>query len=197
VTVSELGLPDTVLVREALALVRRALPEPIVDHSLRAYLLADAYAKATARVHDEEGLCLAAIFHDVGLGSDAPRGVAFTHTSSGELARFLGNRGVARARIAPLAEAILFHMQLLPRWAKGNEVGLLQVGAWMDVVGLRRGRVAADAARIDALLPKGNFARTFNARLLATMTSPAACLRLLFPVTLSGGVDPADFEGAR
>lgn len=44
-----LGLPDTKLVTEALAVARRALAAPIVSHSLRAFMLAGAYAKGRRR----------------------------------------------------------------------------------------------------------------------------------------------------
>jgi hypothetical protein len=181
-TRAELGLPDTKLVGEALSLARHALPEPLLDHSLRAFMLAGAYAKATNRDHDEEDLCLAAIFHDVGLAKDRRRrGQAFTQVGSRALAEFLDKREVAQERITPLVDAIDFHMQLFPRWSKGNVVGLLQVGAWMDVMGLRRGTVRAEAKRIDALLPKSGFTSLFHRRLLSSLVSPTACLRLLFP----------------
>jgi len=108
--------------------------------------------------------------------------VPFTYASGAALARFLETRDVPRARIAPLTDAILFHMQLVPRWSKGNVAGLLQIGAWMDATGLRRGRIADDARAIEARFPRGAFAKVFRRRLLATMTSPSACLGLLFPV---------------
>jgi hypothetical protein len=174
-----IALPDTALVREALVAARSALPAPILDHSLRTYLLAAAYADAVGRAHDEEGLCLAAIFHDVGLVARDAR-VPFTYASSRALARFLEGR-VPRAHVAPLTDAILFHMQLLPRWSKGEVAGLLQIGAWMDATGLRRGRIAARAAEIEARLPRGAFDREFKRRLLASMKRPSACFGLLFP----------------
>jgi hypothetical protein len=72
-------------------------------------------------------------------------------------------------------------MQLFPRWSKGDVAGLLQIGAWMDATGIRRGRIAEEAARIEALYPRGPFARVFRRRLLASMASPSACFGLLFP----------------
>ena len=171
------SLPDTALVREALEVARRALPAPIVDHSVRTYLLAAAYAKATRRAHDDEGLCLAAIFHDVGL---ADKTLPFTYASGAALARFLEGRA-PRARVTALRDAILFHMQLFPRWSKGEVAGLLQIGAWMDATGLRRGRIAEEAARIEAEYPRGAFRRELRKRLLPSILSPAACLGLVFP----------------
>jgi hypothetical protein len=181
------ALPDTALVREALVVARRALPASIVDHSRRTFLLAEAYAAACALDHDPEGLCLAAIFHDLGLGKETRvPGIAFTIASSREMTRFLEERQVPQERIAPLVEAIELHMQLFPRWSKGNVVGLLQVGAWMDVYGLRRGRISAEAAEIARAIPRDGFAEVFNGALRSTLTTPTACLGLLFPKSFRG-----------
>jgi hypothetical protein len=73
-------------------------------------------------------------------------------------------------------------MQLFPRWSRGPEAGLLQVGAWMDVVGLRGSTVGTIARRgIEEEYPRGRFATEFHVRLLRSLGSPRACLRLLFP----------------
>ncbi len=175
-------LPDTRLVREARALASAALDEDVVRHSLRAFFLGKAYAAAERVAFDEEDLCLAALFHDMGLAPGRrPRGVAFTLAGSTALARFLEDNGEPRARIAPLVDAIDFHMQLLPRWSKGPVSGLLQVGAWMDVTGLRRSRIAAEAKAIEDALPAGAFREGFNRRLLGTIDAASSCLGLLVP----------------
>jgi hypothetical protein len=175
-------LPDTSLVREALAVAKKALGPSLVEHSVRTFLLGHAYGKETGRVHDEEDLCLAAIFHDLGLAPEHHvAGSPFTFGGSRALASFLEERAVPRARIMPLVDAIDFHMQLLPRWSKGNVVGLLQVGAWMDVYGLRRGTVREEARRIAALHPREGFTAQFYRSFLRTLRTPAACLGLVFP----------------
>ncbi len=175
-------LPDGVLAREATFLVERVLSPDVFRHSLRAFLLAREYAGKRDIAHDEEGLFLASLFHDLGL-SDAHRDGrrAFTEIGADALVAFLEERGEG-ARGSPLAEAIELHMQLFPRWSRGPEVGLLQVGAWMDVVGLRGSAVGKIARRgIEDLYPRGRFTTAFHARLLRSLGSPRACLRLLFP----------------
>lgn len=177
-----LPLPDTKLVREALASVGRVLPEPVLRHSMRAFHLGSAYARAKGRDHDEEGLCLAAIFHDLGLIPEhRVAGKPFTFGGSRSLASFLEARDVPRERIAPLVDAIDLHLQLFPRWSKGNIVGLMQVGAWMDVYGLRRGAIRTEAARIAELLPRGDFTTLFHRSFISSLRSPSACIGLLFP----------------
>ncbi|HEY8072624.1 MAG TPA: HD domain-containing protein [Labilithrix sp.] len=176
-----MSLPDTALVREAQGIVGRALPAPILAHSLRTFRLAEAYARATSRQHDEEGLCLAALFHDLGLALGAPS-LPFQVASSRALVHFLEERGVPAERITPLADAIDFHLALLPRWSLGAEVGLLQVGAWMDVYGLRRRRVREEAARIDAEHPRVGFSTAFHRALFASIVrAPLACVGMLAP----------------
>ena len=44
-------------------------------------------------------------------------------------------------------------MQMLPKWQKGPTVGLLQVGAWMDVTGLRQWSVSREAREIAEAYP--------------------------------------------
>jgi hypothetical protein len=177
-------LPQTPLTREALTRVSAAVDPVILQHSKRSYLLAKAYARNKQIGFDDEGLCLASLFHDLGLSpSLRERGVAFPRTSSGLLAEFLAERGVVEERILPLVDAIDFHMQLLPRWSKGNVAGLMQVGAWMDATGLRRRAVKAEAALIADEIPRADFDRVFRGRLWESLTSWGACVGLLFPKT--------------
>jgi hypothetical protein len=173
-------LPDTTLVREAQAAVSAILAPEVLRHSLRTFLLGQAYAETKHIAFDEEDLCVAALFHDVGLFV-RPRGLAFPLASSRSLEKFLSARGVARGRVAAMVDAIDFHMQLRPRWKDGPVVGLLHIGAWMDATG--RGRRAIDAAArtIYEALPAGDFAPLLRKRIVASLDSFSACAGLLFP----------------
>jgi hypothetical protein len=73
-------------------------------------------------------------------------------------------------------------MRFFPRFRRGAVVGLLQVGAWMDVMGLRRGRVGRQLiGEIEAALPRDGFGGEFRRRLLWSLGSFRACARVLFP----------------
>ncbi len=175
-------MPDTKLAIEARGLLEHAAPTSIVNHSVRAYLLAAAYARAKRVAFDDEALFLAAIFHDLGLVPPyTDPGRPFTFASTRALRLFLKDRGVPEARVAALSEAIELHMQLLPRWSRGPEVGLLQVGTWMDVVGLRRRAIRDEARAIAEAFPRAGFDLAFPTRLLRSIGSVAACTGLLFP----------------
>jgi hypothetical protein len=180
--VATLALPDTRLVREARALIEAAAPPAIVNHSVRAYLLGKAYAARRAVEVDPEDLCLAALFHDLGLcaGQGDP-GAPFTFASSRRLRAFLAERGVAPARAGPLADAIDYHMQLFPRWSKGPAAGLLQVGAWMDVTLRKRWSIRAEARAIARAFPRAGIDWRFPWALARSLRSPRACVGLLAP----------------
>jgi hypothetical protein len=173
-------LPDTQLCREGLALARAALPQAIVDHSIRTFLLGRAYAKRRALSFDEEDLALGAIFHDLGLTKRKESRAPFTRRSSEELREFLGTRGVLDERAQTIAEAIDFHMQLFPRWSRGNVVGLLQVGAWMDLARLRRFGVRREARIIERAYPRGGVDLAFYPLLARTFSGLESVLGLFF-----------------
>jgi hypothetical protein len=174
--------PDTNLGREGRAIVSTVLSPAVLNHSLRAFLLGQAYAHRFGVDFDDEGLYLAALFHDLGLfpGHRAP-GQAFQLASSRELKSFLEAHNVPAARIRSLGEAIDFHMQLLPRWSRGNVAGLMQVGAWMDVTMLRRWSVRKEARAVAHAYPREGIDLEFPRRLLGTFTSLGACAGLLLP----------------
>ncbi len=175
-------LPDTALVTNARKLLERAAPSPLVRHSVRAFLLGAAYGRKKRIAFDEEGLALAAVFHDLGLTpefGDPTR--PFTFASSKALRLYLQDREVAAERIDVLADAIEQHMQLLPRFSHGAEVGLLQVGAWMDATGLRRWSVRSEAREIARKHPREGFDLLFPGTLLHSIGSFRACAGLLFP----------------
>ena len=175
-------LPDTPLIKEATTILKAAAPAEVLNHSMRTFLLGKAYGESLRKPFDEEGLLLAAIFHDLGLcEKHRDTSVPFPAVGSRALKDYLLERGVARERISPLCDAIDFHIQLFPRWSKGEEVGLLQVGAWMDVMGLRKARVREHAREIEAAWPRLAFDKKFNGLLLGTLKSVPACLGLVFP----------------
>jgi hypothetical protein len=177
------ALPDTALAREALEAVTAILPPPLLRHSQRAFLLARAYGDAKEVAFDDEGLYLAALFHDVGLADAQVDGSrAFPEVSADAFRRFMEGRSTEPSRSEAFAVAIEAHMALWPRWKWGPEVGLLHVGAWMDVVGRRKGSLPAGViADVEQLLPRDSFERDFNRRLRSSVRSVRACVRLFAP----------------
>src|SRR5262245_6159627 len=116
-------IPET----ETIAAAREALEEAspaVQNHSIRSFLLGRAYAKKRGIDFDEEGLCIAALFHDLGLVPRyLDRSKPFTRTSAELLEEFLEERSTSRSKAELLRKAIVLHMQPLPRWSRGPEVG--------------------------------------------------------------------------
>ncbi len=178
----EPALPDSSLVTRAVGLVRAVMPESMFRHSVRTFLLARAYARRRGIEHDEEGLALAAIFHDLGLCPPyRDRARPFPEAGSRALRGFLAEAGGAPERASPLADAIDFHFQLRPPWSQGAVAGLLQVGAWMDCTGLRRWAVWRESRAIARAWPRGGWDLLLPVRLLGSCGSWASCAGLFFP----------------
>jgi hypothetical protein len=175
-------LPDTALVLEARGILERAAPPTLVQHSLRTFLLGRAYGRLRSIDYDEEGLLLAALFHDLGFCPEhRNRRLPFQVVGSRALREFLADQGTDPQRISPLVDAIDFHMQMWPRWSKGNAAGLLQVGAWMDVTGLRRWSVRHDARIIERAHPRHGIGFRFYGFLLGSFGSLGSCVGTMFP----------------
>jgi hypothetical protein len=154
-------------------------PAAVKNHSIRTFLLGRAYARVRRIDFDEEGLCIAALFHDFGLfPHHLDRKKPFTQISSELLDEFLEDRAVAASKARVLKEAILLHMQPLPRWSRGPTAGLLQVGAWMDATGLRKWRVRRTAREIERAFPRLGFSLSFPPLLIKSIGSPRVCLDL-------------------
>jgi hypothetical protein len=178
----DLALPDTRLAETARALVDRAAPRAIVHHSVRAYLLGRAFARARSITFDDEGLYLAALFHDLGLVAPyEDRARAFPIASGRALRLFLRDHGVDAARIGPLVDAIELHMSLRPRWSQGAEVGLLQIGAWADATGRGRRALGETAREIARAWPRDGFDRLFPLLVAKSIGGPSAALDLVMP----------------
>jgi hypothetical protein len=174
--------PRSNLARAALAYVEQALSTNYLRHSLRTYGCARAYARKRDLSFDEEGLYVAALFHDLGLFPPfRDRSQPFQVVSSNHMRAFLQTHKVDDERSCRLMTAIDYHMQPLTPWRKGTEAGLLHVGAWADALYYRRWGIRKEASALDAALPRGFFLCEATAQVFKTLGSPAAMLGLWLP----------------
>ncbi len=184
---AETRLPDTWLTREAYEAANSAAPLALLHHSIRVYLLGKLYAREKRIDFDDEGLYLAALFHDLGLCPaywDGSR--AFQLNGGRALRRFLGERRVPPERAAALGDAVDFHMLPFPRWSKGSVAGLLQIGAWMDIARLRAWGRRDSIRDVEATYPRLGIGLKFPRMVLGSIGSPRSCLGLMFPGVRSG-----------
>ena len=183
--------PDTKAAREAHDTARGLLSPVLYNHSMRTYLLGAAYAERTGREFDEEGLYIAAMYHDLGMVPENIRGhTSFQQTSSRLMREFLVTHGFAGDRIRRLSDAIDYHMRLFPEWSRGNDAGLLQVGAWMDVMYLRRWAIWRRAGEIARAYPRKGLDFLFPINLLRTIRGPRSCAGLIFPAAPGTSANP-------
>lgn len=176
------SLPDTQGTRLAHEKLLNTQNQMIINHSLRVYLLAIEYARLKQIKYDLEALSIACLVHDVGL-FDIPRAdkaQPFTwrsaaHVTARDLQISLSQEKTART-------AIELHMNFRPKWRYGNEAGLLQVGAWMDVAFLRFWNIPAEYRKfISEKYPKLGMEWKFLPILLRNINSIKG-LRNLFRV---------------
>lgn len=152
----------------ALTEMARLLPTRLALHSLRVFLLADAWAQAEGTRFDRPGLLAAVAFHDTGLVGWAPLGRGgFPRRSAELLDRFLAERKVDDARRAVLTRAVREHMRPFPPRNAGPEARLLHFGVWLDVTGRGERRLPGERRMVTAPAPTPLFAVTFFARVAA------------------------------
>ena len=175
-------LPDSGIVTEAAALVQRASDARIFNHTLRTHYLATRYASRFEVEYDREQLALAALFHDIGLSPEHyTDDHAFIFRSLETLKGFLLERGYDPTRIPATMQAIDWHFNVLPRWDLGEVAGLLQIGAWMDVTGLRCWSIFEYYRESKKLFSKRGFFLHFQGCLFGQLVSPARALGLIAP----------------
>ena len=175
-------LPDSRLVVEAEGIAQAAMPAPVLRHSIRAYLLAEAYADAERIAFDREGLAIASLLHDIALFPpyrDPTR--PFPFNSSKVMLGLLNQHQVSASRASALVDAVDFHFQLWPHWTAGPEAGLMHIGAYMDVMGFRRWRFREFAASLDQQYPRAGLMRPFMSGVLGCIRRPVSLFGLFAP----------------
>jgi len=175
-------LPDTSIVMEASKILFSANDEIIYNHTLRSHYLAAKYAAVNSINYDAEQLALACLFHDFGLTEAyySPEH-AFVFNSSNALKGFLTEKGYAFDKIQPMMEAIDCHFEILPKWELGEVAGLLQIGAWMDVTGLRSWNLPGERRKARKEFRAKGFFLHFNGCLFHQLCSPKRALGLILP----------------
>jgi hypothetical protein len=177
-----LDLPDSTLAVAVRRVVEPVLPRVLLHHSLRTFLYGRTWARRHGVSCDEDGLFAASLFHDLGLCEpyrDTRR--AFQLNSSRALADLLDTLRVERSRRDRLVSAVTHHFQPLPRWREGPEAGLLHIGAYMDVAGLRRWSVRAAVPIIRHAYPPCGTSRTLFTLVGRSIRSPRSCLGIMLP----------------
>ncbi|MGE5156166.1 MAG: HD domain-containing protein [Betaproteobacteria bacterium] len=149
---------------------RRALPDYLYTHSMRAYCWGAALAVGEGWTFDPQVLWNASLLHDIGL-TRVPRNTMCFEVQGAEIARrLLERRGMAAEAAERVAIAIILHMQPSVTLDDGVEAVLLDRATGLDVRG--DGYELVDSVRPAVMrdFPR----RAFDRRFLAAISREAA-----------------------
>ncbi|HYF25912.1 MAG TPA: HD domain-containing protein [Baekduia sp.] len=126
---------------------------PMESHCVRVFELTLELARRGHRQVDRELLLVAAFLHDAGLYLSERHGPYVT--DGRRLAAEIGEQhGWSPTRIARCADVIEHHHEVLPQWARGDEVELLRRADMVDVVPPSRLAFGPDRAFVRELLAR-------------------------------------------
>src|SRR5436853_974626 len=132
-----LALPTGPLAEASLALARSSESQPIVDHSVRSFLLARLLADHEGCrndvAYDEDLLFAATVMHDLGLGEYGQGQARFEVEGADLAAGVLRTQGVAEADVDKVWEAIALHACIGIADRRGLLTYLTYRGVFMDI----------------------------------------------------------------
>ncbi|HEY4456499.1 MAG TPA: HD domain-containing protein [Pseudonocardiaceae bacterium] len=156
-------VPGTAAVAEATRLVQETTSPLIYQHSRRVFFFARMHAQRTGSQPDPELLYLAAMFHDVGLGTPFSEvAQRFEVDGADHGRRFLLAHGFSPSAAEIVWTAIALHTTPGIPGRMGPEIAAIHLGVLTDVVGFGLDALDADqVAEIVAAHPRGDFKNEF------------------------------------
>ncbi|MEV4578142.1 HD domain-containing protein [Nonomuraea jabiensis] len=164
-TFDDLVIPDTPACRGALEVAARYHTPSLLNHSIRAYLWAAAYAREHGIAYDAELLYVSAMLHDLGLAAEFDSHSVPFEEAGGDVAWvFCAGAGWSPERRARAREVIVRHMWDEVPLEEDPEGHLLELSTGMDISG-RRTEEIPEAVRREVLErhPRLEIAKEFGA----------------------------------
>ncbi|MBN6053410.1 HD domain-containing protein [Nonomuraea sp. RK-328] len=135
---NDLVIPDTAACRGALEVAARYHTPSLLNHSVRAYLWAAAYARTHGIAFDAELLYVSAMLHDLGLTAEFDSHTVPFEEAGGHVAwAFCAGAGWSRERRQRALEVIVRHMWDEVPVEDDPEGHLLELSTGMDISGRR------------------------------------------------------------
>jgi HD domain len=135
-TPSSLGLPDSLLAKEATEILREYSTDLLFNHSNRVYLFAVEQGHQQKLRFDTELLYVAAAFHDLGLIKKfSSQNERFEVDGANAARQFLTAHNVPEEQVQTVWEAIALHTTRGVTQYMRSEVALLHSGMALDVLG--------------------------------------------------------------
>ncbi|WJY42343.1 cyanamide hydratase [Streptomyces sp. P9-2B-2] len=144
-TLDDLVIPDTRACRAALEVASAYCSPALLNHSVRAYLWAAAYASAQDIAFDPELLYVSAMFHDLGLVKEFDSHTVPFDEAGGHVAWvFAAGAGWPVERRVRASEVVVRHMWDEVNVAMDPEAHLLVYSTSLDISGRRPDTLSAD-----------------------------------------------------
>ncbi|MBG0832307.1 HD domain-containing protein [Planomonospora sp. ID67723] len=133
---TDLEVPETPAARAALEAATAYCSPALLNHSVRSYLWAAAYADARGIAFDAELLYVSAMFHDIGLVAEFDSHTVPFEEAGGHVAWvFCAGAGWPVERRVRAAEVIVRHMWDKVDVAEDPEGHLLELSTGLDISG--------------------------------------------------------------
>lgn len=166
--VDSLQLPDSHDIQLALQELQDCASEEILNHSIRTWFYAAAFARLAHLPVDQELLAAGCLLHDLGVTSKYhqhhPQCQCFAGQGAYAAADWARQQGWPQLKQDLLFDMICLHMNAYVPLSEGNEAHVLQQATACDVIGLRMQELPV-AYRQDVLAayPRLDFNRVFLA----------------------------------
>jgi len=164
-TFDDIVLPDTPACRGSLEVATRYHSPSLLNHSVRAYLWAAAYAGLHGIAFDAELLYVSSMLHDIGLTTEFDSHTVPFEEAGGHVAwAFAAGAGWPVERRVRAAEVIIRHMWDEVPLAEDPEGHLLELSTGMDISGRRTEEIPSELRQeVLARHPRLEIAKEFAA----------------------------------
>ncbi|MEV1241690.1 HD domain-containing protein [Nonomuraea sp. NPDC050022] len=161
----DIVIPDTPVCQGALEVATRYHSPSLLNHSVRAYLWAAAYAGLHEIAFDPELLYVSSMLHDIGLTAEFDSHTVPFEEAGGHVAwAFAAGAGWPVERRVRAAEVIIRHMWDEVPLAEDPEGHLLELSTGMDISGRRTDEIPAEVRQeVLARHPRLEIAKEFAA----------------------------------
>jgi hypothetical protein len=155
--------PSSVVAQRVSEFAHTALPDPLLQHSVRSWVWGCMLAEVDRIEYDNERLYVAALLHDVGLVDRPGPDAACFAVHGAKVARgVVIDAGGSGGFADDVADAIAAHFNIEVPLSWGPEAHLLHAGTHLDVVGRRISELArTTVAEVHAQAPRTDFADHF------------------------------------
>ncbi|MEM7569228.1 MAG: hypothetical protein AAF337_05475 [Pseudomonadota bacterium] len=135
---ADYALPDSQIVKDALAWVTEISSPMLLNHCLRSHAFGAIIGKRCGIKVDREVFALTAIMHDVGLTPDyAEKPGSFEYVGAAAAHSFCCGHGLPAEKAADVHNGIARHAAVGAAHKEGPAIALIHFGAGVDVLGIK------------------------------------------------------------